>query len=149
MAGYAGEISALRPQLVTLEEANPVDVAQLERSSALGRLPYRFQVGGDRFLYSRRIGQLLRWDAPVGEEDLRPDSLDLRAVTTRHLLIELDVNSGSCGLIDGYPGVTSAEIEVGDLFLADRRRRRIDDYDDVLRMHIGGSEGGENQCAKR
>jgi endonuclease/exonuclease/phosphatase (EEP) superfamily protein YafD len=45
MAGYAGEISALRPQLVTLEEANPVDVAQLERSSALGRLPYRFQVG--------------------------------------------------------------------------------------------------------
>lgn len=44
MAGYATQIVADRPQLVTLEEANPRDVVQLVRSGALDGLPYRFEV---------------------------------------------------------------------------------------------------------
>ncbi len=44
MAGYAKEISETRPQLVTMEEANPVDVVQLERAGVLNDLPYRFEV---------------------------------------------------------------------------------------------------------
>ena len=44
MAGYAKEISQTRPQLVTMEEANPVDVVQLERAGVLDDLPYRFEV---------------------------------------------------------------------------------------------------------
>jgi endonuclease/exonuclease/phosphatase (EEP) superfamily protein YafD len=44
MAGYASEISAVRPQLVTMEEATPVDVSQLDRSGALADLPYRFEI---------------------------------------------------------------------------------------------------------
>ncbi len=44
MAGYAKEISETRPQLVTMEEANPVDVVQLERAGVLDDLPYRFEV---------------------------------------------------------------------------------------------------------
>lgn len=44
MAGYANEISAVRPQLVTMEEATPIDVAQLSRAGVLANLPYRFEV---------------------------------------------------------------------------------------------------------
>jgi endonuclease/exonuclease/phosphatase (EEP) superfamily protein YafD len=44
MAGYAREISAVRPQLLTMEESGPSDVAQLNRAGALGGLPYRFEV---------------------------------------------------------------------------------------------------------
>jgi hypothetical protein len=44
MGGYANEISAVRPQLVTMEEATPIDVAQLSRAGVLANLPYRFEV---------------------------------------------------------------------------------------------------------
>ena len=44
MAGYAKEIARVRPQLLTLEEANPVDVVQLDRAGALTGLTYRFEV---------------------------------------------------------------------------------------------------------
>jgi endonuclease/exonuclease/phosphatase (EEP) superfamily protein YafD len=44
MAGYASEIKAFAPQLVTMEEATPFDAAQLERSGALAGLPYQFDV---------------------------------------------------------------------------------------------------------
>jgi endonuclease/exonuclease/phosphatase (EEP) superfamily protein YafD len=44
MSGYATEISSVRPQLITMEEANPLDVAQLGRSGALTGLPYRFEL---------------------------------------------------------------------------------------------------------
>ena len=44
MAGYAAQIAADRPQLVTLEEANPRDVGQLVRSGVLDGLPFRFEV---------------------------------------------------------------------------------------------------------
>ncbi|MCU1495641.1 MAG: Endonuclease/exonuclease/phosphatase [Acidimicrobiaceae bacterium] len=44
MAGYVARIEQDRPDLVTLEEANPSDARQLERSGALDRLPYRFEV---------------------------------------------------------------------------------------------------------
>jgi endonuclease/exonuclease/phosphatase (EEP) superfamily protein YafD len=44
MAGYVREISTIGPQLLTMEEANPNDVAQLTRSGALEGLPYRFEV---------------------------------------------------------------------------------------------------------
>jgi endonuclease/exonuclease/phosphatase (EEP) superfamily protein YafD len=44
MAGYAGEIEAVRPQLVTMEEASPVDVAQLARAGALADLPYLLEI---------------------------------------------------------------------------------------------------------
>jgi endonuclease/exonuclease/phosphatase (EEP) superfamily protein YafD len=44
MAGYADEIAAVRPQLVTMEEASPVDVARLARAGALADLPYRVEI---------------------------------------------------------------------------------------------------------
>jgi endonuclease/exonuclease/phosphatase (EEP) superfamily protein YafD len=44
MAGYAKEIKAIRPELVTMEEANPRDVRQLERSGALAHLPYHLDI---------------------------------------------------------------------------------------------------------
>lgn len=44
MAGYASRISTVRPQLVTMEEANPIDVAQLKMAGALADLPYQFEV---------------------------------------------------------------------------------------------------------
>jgi endonuclease/exonuclease/phosphatase family metal-dependent hydrolase len=47
MAGYEAQIRSLSPDLVTLEEAIPPDVAQLEASGALDRLRYRFSI--DRF----------------------------------------------------------------------------------------------------
>jgi endonuclease/exonuclease/phosphatase (EEP) superfamily protein YafD len=44
MAGYASQIKAAQPQLVTMEEATPTDVGQLVASGALADLPYRFEV---------------------------------------------------------------------------------------------------------
>ncbi|MGD1012704.1 MAG: endonuclease/exonuclease/phosphatase family protein [Acidimicrobiales bacterium] len=44
MAGYAREISAVRPELLTMEEATPTDVTQLDRSGVLRNLPYRFEL---------------------------------------------------------------------------------------------------------
>jgi len=44
MAGYEREIEAIRPQLVTMEEAVPADVAQLRRSGVLSGLPYQVEV---------------------------------------------------------------------------------------------------------
>ncbi len=46
MAGYAAQIWALRPDVVTLEETNPPDVSQLRSSGALAGLPYQFEVFG-------------------------------------------------------------------------------------------------------
>jgi endonuclease/exonuclease/phosphatase (EEP) superfamily protein YafD len=47
MAGYAAQIEASRPQLVTMEEATPRLVGQLERSGALAGLPYRVEISRD------------------------------------------------------------------------------------------------------
>ncbi len=47
MAGYGKEIDTVRPDLLTMEEANLGDVAQLERSAGLQTLPYRFEVDRD------------------------------------------------------------------------------------------------------
>ncbi len=44
MAGYISQIKATRPTLVTMEEANPDDVAQLTRAGALAGLPYTIEV---------------------------------------------------------------------------------------------------------
>jgi endonuclease/exonuclease/phosphatase (EEP) superfamily protein YafD len=44
MAGYIAQIEEVHPQLVTMEEATPPDVAQLERSGALTSLPYRIEI---------------------------------------------------------------------------------------------------------
>lgn len=44
MAGYANQIKATRPDLVTFEEANPNDVAQLTRAGALTGLPYTIEI---------------------------------------------------------------------------------------------------------
>jgi hypothetical protein len=44
MAGYAGEIEALHPDLVTMGEATPTDVGQLERDGALAGLPNRVEI---------------------------------------------------------------------------------------------------------
>ena len=44
MAGYVSQIEEVHPQLVTMEEATPPDVAQLERSGALASLPYRIEI---------------------------------------------------------------------------------------------------------
>jgi endonuclease/exonuclease/phosphatase (EEP) superfamily protein YafD len=41
MAGYAQEIRRDRPDLVTLEEASPIDLNRLVTSGALGSLPFR------------------------------------------------------------------------------------------------------------
>ncbi len=40
MAGYARAIDGYRPDLVTLQEASPSDLAQLRRAGALARLPH-------------------------------------------------------------------------------------------------------------
>ncbi len=44
MTGYAQEIKAYQPQLLTLEEAVPHDVDQLKASGALADLPYTVQI---------------------------------------------------------------------------------------------------------
>jgi endonuclease/exonuclease/phosphatase (EEP) superfamily protein YafD len=44
MSGYADQIKATRPDLVTLEEANPNDVTQLTKAGALTGLPYTIEV---------------------------------------------------------------------------------------------------------
>ena len=44
MAGYAAEIGAYRPQLLTLEEAVPSDVTQLKTDGALAHLPFTIQI---------------------------------------------------------------------------------------------------------
>ena len=44
MDGYVRQIDTLDPQLVTLEEATPDDVAQLDASGALALLPYRLEI---------------------------------------------------------------------------------------------------------
>ncbi len=44
MSGYIAQIRADRPDLVALEEANPVDAAQLEQAGVLDALRYRFLV---------------------------------------------------------------------------------------------------------
>lgn len=45
MAGYAQEIRQDRPEVVTLEEASPVDLQQLVSRHALTQLPYQFWNG--------------------------------------------------------------------------------------------------------
>lgn len=44
MAGYAAEIKAYKPQLLTMEEAITPDATQLEDDGALAGLPYRLEV---------------------------------------------------------------------------------------------------------
>jgi endonuclease/exonuclease/phosphatase (EEP) superfamily protein YafD len=44
MAGYVREIRSVRPQLVTMEEATPFQVAQLKASGVLARLPYQLDL---------------------------------------------------------------------------------------------------------
>ena len=44
MAGYATEIKAYQPQILTMEEATPPDVTQLKASGALANLPYTVQI---------------------------------------------------------------------------------------------------------
>jgi endonuclease/exonuclease/phosphatase (EEP) superfamily protein YafD len=44
MAGYESQIRQFRPQLVTMEEANPADALELSSSGALNGLPYRIEV---------------------------------------------------------------------------------------------------------
>jgi endonuclease/exonuclease/phosphatase (EEP) superfamily protein YafD len=44
MAGYAQEIEAYKPQLLTMEEAITPDETQLEADGALAGMPYRFEV---------------------------------------------------------------------------------------------------------
>jgi len=44
MAGYASQIAKERPELLTMEEVSPTDVAQLERDGALADLPYRIEI---------------------------------------------------------------------------------------------------------
>ena len=44
MSGYADQIRATRPDLITLQEANPNDVTQLTKAGALTGLPYTIEV---------------------------------------------------------------------------------------------------------
>jgi len=44
MAGYAEEIKAYQPELLTMEEAVPSDVTQLKADGALASLPYTVQI---------------------------------------------------------------------------------------------------------
>lgn len=44
IAGYAEEIATVRPQLVTMEEVNPIDVAHLAETGALTHLPYQVEI---------------------------------------------------------------------------------------------------------
>jgi endonuclease/exonuclease/phosphatase (EEP) superfamily protein YafD len=52
MSGYVSQIRAVRPQLLTMEECTPNDVAQLRARGALAGLPYQFEVyGTDPFIF--------------------------------------------------------------------------------------------------
>ena len=44
MSGYSAQVRALRPDVVTMEEAVPNDVSQLRSSGALHGLPYQYEV---------------------------------------------------------------------------------------------------------
>jgi endonuclease/exonuclease/phosphatase (EEP) superfamily protein YafD len=44
LSGYAPEIRAYQPQLLTMEESTPPEVTQLTKSGALSQLPYRYEV---------------------------------------------------------------------------------------------------------
>jgi endonuclease/exonuclease/phosphatase (EEP) superfamily protein YafD len=44
MVGYAAQIQQFRPDLVTMQEASPTDVLQLQAANALVNLPYQFEV---------------------------------------------------------------------------------------------------------
>ena len=56
MSGYASQILTVRPQLLTMEEANPNDVSQLRRAGVLTSLPYQFEVDRyDPFAFSRSL----------------------------------------------------------------------------------------------
>jgi endonuclease/exonuclease/phosphatase (EEP) superfamily protein YafD len=44
MSGYASEITSYRPDLVTMEEATPFNVARLRQSGALDHLPFEYEV---------------------------------------------------------------------------------------------------------
>jgi endonuclease/exonuclease/phosphatase (EEP) superfamily protein YafD len=44
MAGYAHQIKAFRPQLVTMEEATQYNVSKLKKSGGLAALPHRFEI---------------------------------------------------------------------------------------------------------
>jgi endonuclease/exonuclease/phosphatase (EEP) superfamily protein YafD len=44
MSGYASQIKAYRPQLVTMEEATPLAAGNLKKSGALADLPFTFEV---------------------------------------------------------------------------------------------------------
>jgi len=47
MSGYASEIKSYRPELVTMEEATPFLVEQLQQAGALVRLPFDYEVSRD------------------------------------------------------------------------------------------------------
>jgi len=52
MAGYALQVRHVRPDVLTMEEARPTDVAQLKAAGALDGLPYQFEVYGfDPFIF--------------------------------------------------------------------------------------------------
>jgi endonuclease/exonuclease/phosphatase (EEP) superfamily protein YafD len=52
MAGYAAQIRHVHPDVLTMEESRPSDVAQLKAAGALDGLPYQFEVYGfDPFIF--------------------------------------------------------------------------------------------------
>jgi len=78
---------------------------------------------------------LLRWKALPVNKMRDQIGLDLRDVAPRRLFIELDVDRRTRGLIDRRQAAAPAQVEVGNLILADRLCGRIDDDDDVLRLY--------------
>ncbi len=81
MSGYASQIKAYRPQLVTMEEATPLAVGNLKRSGALADLPFRL-----RGLTLRPTGILDRLEVQAsGSTVVYFDGLPLIVETTIHL----------------------------------------------------------------
>lgn len=83
MRGYATQIERWRPNLVTMEEATPADIAQLRADGALDRLPF-IEQGGDgdglNFMIASRY--------PLGPpriERVPDDTRPLALVSTVHL----------------------------------------------------------------
>lgn len=124
MAGYAQDIRRDHPDLVTLEEASPVDLHALVISGVLGNLPYEFWNGAHD---SRSLVIISRY--PLGAiAESSVDGLPYLArttVTTPHGTLALWVVHTTAPVDPGV-GAWNDELDgVHRLLVADRPRRLL------------------------
>jgi endonuclease/exonuclease/phosphatase (EEP) superfamily protein YafD len=79
MAGYVRQIRAFKPQLITMEEAEPIDVTQLQRAGALVHMPYHYDIATGKSLFMASAYPL------TDKRDLFFDGYPLIVEATMHL----------------------------------------------------------------